>query len=63
MECIGVLGVRSDWSTETKRAEVFVSPTGVLFKGYIRHAGTGGQGRWLITRAVGEVMSGTSICL
>ena len=42
---------------------VFISPPGVLSKGCISHTGARRRGRLLITSAVGEVLSGTHICL
>lgn len=42
---------------------VLGSPTGVLSKGYIRYTGCGRQGRLLITRAVGKIISETYISL
>ena len=39
---------------------VVVSLTGVLSEGYIRNPGSGRQGRQLIVRAVGEVITRTA---
>lgn len=40
-----------------KKSRVLVGLTGLLSKGYLRHAGNGRQGRLLITGAVGEDLS------
>lgn len=42
---------------------VLVRSMGVLPKGYVWYIGAGRQGRLLITRDFGEVISGTYICL
>lgn len=55
------------WSSQVRvpsvnlnqKSAVLVSPTGILSKGLKKHTGTGRQGRWLITRAIGEILSGT----
>lgn len=39
-----------------QKSGVFVNPTGVLFKGCVKHTGSERQGRMLIMRAVGEVI-------
>ena len=58
MECFRVPRLRLDWSIQIKSVGVLVSPLGVVCKGHTGE-GPGRQARLLITRAVGEVTSGT----
>lgn len=58
----GVLELRLCGSIQMKKSWVLVSSTGVFFKGCTR-GGPWEVGRLLLTRAAGEVVSGTSICL
>ena len=46
-----------------KKNKMLPSPLGVLSKGCVRHTGDGREERMLITRAAGEVLSGSCICL
>ena len=42
-----------------QKSGVFLSPLGFLSKGRVRHTAAGRQERIFISRAVGEVISGT----
>lgn len=57
-ECFGVPRLGSDWSIHTPRVEF---STGGLSKEPMRLAGAGKQ--LVITRAVGETLPGTCLCL
>lgn len=65
MPLLGSMGgmLWSSWAkagsvNSNQKSRVFVSPTGVLSKGHIRHTGPG-RGETVDHKAVGKVISGT----
>lgn len=61
MDCFGFPGLSPDWSVQTKKSRRLINFVGVLSKGHAK--GESWEAGLLITKAAGEVISGTFICL